>query len=62
VSQQATEAALADGRPLIRGEYVNLSREEAEDDHNNRLIADGQLLPTTTTGEKLAEQAKEEQD
>jgi hypothetical protein len=44
VSRQATEATLDDGRPLLRGEEIDLSKQDQQNPFNARLIAEGQLL------------------
>ena len=43
VSLQASEATLSDGRVLQRGQEIQLSKAETEDEHNARLIEEGQL-------------------
>lgn len=36
---------LASGRPVVPGEKFNLSAEEQKDDHNQRLIDSGTIIP-----------------
>lgn len=43
VSLQASEATLSDGRILQRGQEITLTKEEVTDEHNARLITEGQL-------------------
>lgn len=43
VSLQASEATLSDGRILQRGQEINLTKEDVQDEHNARLITEGQL-------------------
>lgn len=49
VSLQASEATLSDGRILQRGQEIELKKGEIEDEHNARLISEGQL---TAVGKK----------
>lgn len=44
VSLDAHEATLANGRPLVKGEYIELSPEDRGDPFNARLIAERQLI------------------
>jgi hypothetical protein len=49
-SLDATEATLADGRPLIPGDEYDLAPEEQHDPFNTRLIAEGQLISISQGG------------
>lgn len=48
VSLQASEATLSDGRVLQRGQEISLSKADTEDEHNARLIEEGQLTAVNT--------------
>lgn len=39
----ASERILASGRPLVSGEYFELTTEEQKEPHNQRLLEDGQI-------------------
>jgi hypothetical protein len=49
VSLVAREATMADGRPLVGGDTIELSPQQREDPHNARLIAEGQLISISNT-------------
>lgn len=59
VSLDATEATTAEGRPLVRGENIELNKEQREHPHNARLIADNQLISVSQP--KAARETAEEQ-
>lgn len=40
----ASERTLADGRVVVPGEPIELSKDDLKDPHNMRLIEEGQLL------------------
>jgi hypothetical protein len=48
----SSEKILADGRFLVHGETVSLEDDEQKDDHNARLIEEGQLLEVGKTKTK----------
>ena len=50
---------LASGQLLEPGESVNLTNEEADDPHNQALMADGKLIGTGDASDKRVESAKE---
>jgi hypothetical protein len=54
-SLDATEATLADGRPLIPGDEYDLAPEEQHDPFNTRLIAEGQLISISQTDRARAD-------
>lgn len=62
VSIAATEATLANGRPLVRGDNLDLSKSDVEDPFNYRLITEGQLIPTDTAAEKAVRDAGKSQE
>jgi len=43
-AQGASERVLADGRVVIPGEVIDLKPEDLKDEHNKRLVDEGQLL------------------
>jgi hypothetical protein len=47
-----SERVLADGRVLVPGEHIDLDDEARADDHNARLIEEGQLLEAPSAGEQ----------
>lgn len=51
----AHEATLADGRPLVPSEEINLSPEEQQDAHNTRLIAEGRLISISQSDKARAD-------
>lgn len=57
-SLRATEATLADGRPLVGGEEYDLSPTEYQESHNARLIAENQLMAVNHT-DKVREESAE---
>jgi hypothetical protein len=46
------ERVLADGRVAIPGELIEISAEDAKDEHNKRLIEEGQLVKVNPAKEK----------
>lgn len=52
--------SLADGRPVAPDESVLLTADDLKQPHNQRLIAEGALLPVSEKGEKTANQIKKE--
>jgi hypothetical protein len=55
VSLVATDATDAEGRPLVRGETIELSPEQRDDPFNQRLIADRQLISVSSSDKTQAE-------
>lgn len=51
---------LASGAPIPEGDYFDLTKAELDDPHNQRLIAEGKVLPATDAAEKAAGQAAKE--
>lgn len=45
---------LANGRPVEPGEFVDLTDDEVREDHNEMLIADGNLIGTDEASEHQA--------
>jgi hypothetical protein len=50
---------LASGQPIEPGEFVNLSDEDAEEAHNQALLADGKLIGTGDKSKGQAETAEQ---
>lgn len=48
----ASERTLSDGRVLIPGEAMELTREQQNDPHNKRLIQEGQIVEDKSGGGK----------
>jgi hypothetical protein len=47
----ASERVLSDGRPITPGEPIELKSEDLKDEHNKRLIEEGQLIKATEAKE-----------
>lgn len=61
----SSKETLASGAPLPDGDFVELTQEELEDEHNARLIEEGRLLEPSKEGENTVNQqaqADEEPD
>lgn len=51
---------LADGSTAGPGEEVNLTKDETREDHNERLITEGKLIPLDKAAQKEAEASSAE--
>lgn len=56
-----SERVLSDGRVLVPGEPIDLDGEAQSDDHNARLIEEGQLIEVQTTVEQQSSKTKSTQ-